>query len=157
MVIIMDIEYLSDNIFYARKVAEWIYGEFIKDIRHGLSFDQILLSVKQCYKTELPVRLIAKVDGKCVGTVSVVHNDLVYRNYTPWLAALYVDKVYRNNKIGERLVERAKDVANDFGFDEIYLRTEHTGNYYKRLGWQYVESCVDEFKLETEIYRYPLR
>ena len=152
----MNIEYLADNMLYAREVADWIYDEFIKDIRPGISFDQILLSVKQSYITELPVRLIATADGKCTGTVSIVHNDLIYRDYTPWLAALYVDKAYRNNKIGERLVERAESIAKAFGFNEIFLRTEHTGNYYKRLGWTFVESCVDEFKLDTEIYKYVL-
>ena len=152
----IDIEYLDDNMLFAPVVAKWIFDEFINGIRRGVSYDQVLLSFKQCHKTELPVRFIAKAGNKCVGAVSIVHNDLAYKDYTPWLASLYVDKEYRNNKIGERLIERVKSISKELGFKEIYLRTEHAGNYYRRLGWQFIESCTDEFELNTEVFMIAL-
>ncbi|MCL2060182.1 MAG: GNAT family N-acetyltransferase [Oscillospiraceae bacterium] len=148
------IEYLSDNDIFAENIAGWIFNEFIKGIRHGISYEQILLSVKTCHKTTLPVRFAAKSGARCVGTVSVVQNDLLYRDYAPWLASLYVDAPYRKLGIGEMLVDKAKETAAALGYSELYLRTEHAGKYYERLGWQYVESCVDEFKLNTDVYKY---
>lgn len=152
----MKIMYLSDHIGFAEDVAKWIYDEFIHNIRNGLDYEQILTSVKECGKTELPIRLIAVADEKCVGTVSIVRNDLKCRAYTPWLAALYVDKPYRNNKIGEQLIERVKGIVQDLGYCELYLRTEHASGYYKKMGWQWVESCTDEFGLEPDVFKLTL-
>ena len=151
-----NIGYLIDNITYADVVAKWVYKEFIKDIRHGISYEQILSSMKDCHKTEFPIRLIALVDNKCVGTVSIVENDLQCRDYAPWLAALYVDEPYRKNKIGQQLIESVKKIVKELGYNELYLRTEHTSNYYRKLGWQFVESCVDEFNLTTDVFKFTL-
>ena len=138
---------------FAEEVAGWLYNEFIKDIRLGISYEQKLASIKMCGKNELPIRLIALIDDKCVGTVSLVQNDLRGCDYTPWLASLYVDVPYRKQKIGEQLVERVKDITRELGYTELYLRTEHAGNYYRRLGWQYIGSQKDEFGLVPEIFK----
>jgi predicted N-acetyltransferase YhbS len=152
----MTIEFLNDNITHAEQVAEWIYNEFIKDKRSGVSYEQVLNSVKLCCKDKLPVRLIALLDGRCVGTVAIVQNDLKGSEYTPWLAALYVDEAYRKNKIGEQLIEHVKAISKELGYSTVYLRTEHAGNYYKKLGWQYVETRKDEFGLNPGIFEFKL-
>ena len=152
----MKIEYLADHMVFAEDVAGKIYREFIENIRCGVSYEQVLSSIKNCNRTELPIRLIALADNKCAGTVSIVKNDLKCRGYTPWLAALYVDVPYRGNKIGEQLVERVKCIVRELGCDELYLRTEHTGDYYRKRGWQFVESCTDEFNLDTEVFKFTL-
>ena len=96
----MKIEFLVDNIIFAENVAEWIYNEFIKGIRHGISYEQVLSSVKNCHKAELPVRLIAE--------------------------------------------------------EELYLRTEYTSNYYRKLEWRFIESCEDEFGLKPDVFKFSL-
>jgi len=152
----MNIEYLSDHMAYAEDFANKIYLEFIKDIRHGISYEQVLAKVTNCHKTKLPIRLIALEDGKCVGTVAIVENDLKCTDYTPWLASLYVDPAHRGQKIAQRLIERVKSIVKDLGYTELYLRTEHTSDYYRRLGWEYVESHVDEFGLEPDVFQIAL-
>ena len=155
----MRIEYLADNIVFAENVAGWIFNEFVKDIRQGITYEQVLESVKNCHKEKFPIRLIAieeAVDEKCIGTVAIVQNDLKCRDYTPWLAALYVDAPFRRNSIGEQLIESAKSIVEEFGYNEIYLRTEHTSEYYRRLGWQFIESCEDEFGLKPDVFKFIL-
>ena len=149
----MEIQYLSDNMVFADNVAQWIYDEFIKDIRKGISYEQLSASINDCHKSTLPIRLIAIEEGKCVGTISIVHNDLAYREYTPWLAALYVDLPYRKNKIGIQLVEKVKDIVRSLNYKELYLRTEFASDYYRKRGWQFVESCEDEFGLQPDVFR----
>ena len=150
----MKIEYLCDNTHFIATVADWIYGEFIRDIRRGITYENILSAIGACSKDALPVRLVAVCGGRCAGTVSIVQNDLECRDYAPWVAALYVDVSFRNQKIGEKLLDRAKGIAAEMGYDEIFLRTEHAGNYYRRLGWRYVESCEDEFGLIPEVFKH---
>jgi GNAT superfamily N-acetyltransferase len=81
---------------------------------------------------------------------------LACREYTPWLAGLYVDESYRGEKIGVQLIERVKDIAKELGYDELYLRTEHASNYYRRLKWQFVESCYDDYDLKPDVFKVAL-
>ena len=152
----MEIRYLSDNLIYIDTITQWLYDEFVKNIRHGVSYEQIFNKYKVCYKKSLPVRLIAVIDEVCVGTVSLTENDLKCRDYSPWLAALYVDKAYQGNKIAEYLIERVKDITRDSNYNELFLRTEHASEYYKKRGWEFVEACVDEYNLNTEVFKYTL-
>jgi len=149
----MKIDYLTDNIVFAEVVAGWIYNEFIKGIKTDQSYETVLSSIKICYKTELPIRLIAIIDNKCVGTVSIVQNDLRCREYTPWLAALYVDERFRKNKIGQQLIQRVISITASLGYKELYLRTEHASNYYRKLGWQFVEACDDDYNLKPDVFK----
>ena len=149
----MKIEYLCDHINFADTVAKWIFDEFINGIKVDRTYADVLSSMKNCHKLELPVRLVALIDEKCVGTVSLVFNDLKCRNYSPWLAALYVDKDFRKQKIGERLIERVKTIAADLGYRELFLRTEHASGYYRKLNWEFVENCDDEYNLKPDVFK----
>jgi len=149
----MQIEYLADHMNFTEQAVEWIYSEFFHGIRHGISYEQLLQSFSICHKTELPIRLVAIENERCVGTVSIVQNDLDCRDYTPWLAALYVDESHRGNKIGEELIERVKQITKELGYDELYLRTEYASNYYRRLGWQFIESCDDHHNLKPDVFK----
>lgn len=149
----IQIQFLSEQPLYCNQVASWIYEEFVKDERPAFSDEDVLRRVKECYKDKLPIRIIAMADGICVGTAAVVENDLKSRSHTPWLAALYVAPDFRNNGIGVKLITAAKNVARDLGYHEIYLRTEHTSDYYRKLGWTFVERCPDDFNLEPDVFR----
>jgi len=153
----MKIEYLSDYPEFAELAAQWLYNEFGKDIRPSLTYDKMLLAIQDAHKIKLPIRLVALVDNQCAGTISIVCNDLSCRTYTPWLAALYVDTPFRKNKIGEQLIERVKEIVKELGYSEVYLRTEFAGDYYKKRGWQHVETCIDdEFQLKTDVFKFIL-
>jgi len=148
----MRIEYLCDHIGFADTVARWIYDEFIAGIKVDLSYEDILAAITKCCRQKLPMRLIALVDDTCVGTVSLVQNDLRCREYSPWLAALYVDKDYRNQGIGEQLINAVIDVARKLGHEKLYLRTEHASDYYRKLGWAFVETCEDDYDLKPDVF-----
>ena len=101
-----------------------------------------------------PITLVAIKDDECVGTVSVFENDLKTQNdLTPWLASLYVNPQYRGQGIAEKLINRVKEVIEELGFKELYLRTEHTSEYYRRLGWEFVYKTHDEKGQETEVFK----
>ena len=82
--------------------------------------------------------------------------DFYGKSYSPWLGGLYVDIPYRNEGIGQRMIDFIKQIAKDLGYYEIYLNTEHAGGYYKRLGWIYIETCLNEGGRMCEIYKYEL-
>ena len=149
----MEIKYLCDNISFADTTAAWIFNEFIKGIKIDRTYDQTLAAIKNCHKDKLPIRLIAMENNICTGTIALVENDLKCRNYTPWLASLYVDVPFRSRKIAQQLIERIKIITGELGYTELFLRTEHASNYYKRLGWQYVETCEDLYNLKPDVFK----
>ena len=147
------IKYLCDHIVYAETVAKWCYEEFVVGIRNDLSYADVLATMNKCYKQELPIRLIALINDKCVGTVSIVVNDLRCRTYTPWLAALYVDSDFRNQRIGRILIASVQSIVRQSGYTELFLRTEHASDYYRKLGWTFIETCDDSFGLKPDVFR----
>jgi GNAT superfamily N-acetyltransferase len=148
----MRIEYLCDNQQYVDLVAEWIYNEFIDGIKPGISYEKVKENYRGRKKASLPITIVAVENKVCIGTASLVGNDLKAKEYTPWLAGLYVDKEYRNRGIGKVLVEEIQAIARSFGYDTLYLRTEYASEYYRKLGWEFVETLIDEFGLKTSIF-----
>ncbi|MDP4183324.1 MAG: GNAT family N-acetyltransferase [Bacillota bacterium] len=148
----MRIEYLCENKQYIDTVVKWIYNEFIKGIRPGISYERVESGFWQRGKEALPITIVVVEDKTCIGAASLVVNDLKPREYTPWLAGLYVDKEYRNKGIGKVLIKEIEAIAHRFGYDTLYLRTEHASGYYRKIGWSFVEKLIDEFGLETSVF-----
>jgi GNAT superfamily N-acetyltransferase len=92
----------------------------------------------------LPIALIAHDGAKLLGTVSVIASDLEERpDYTPWVAALWVEPHARSRGIGGALVGRATRDCFALGIARAYLcaRPALTG-FYERLGWIPIERGV---------------
>ena len=135
-------------------IAHWLYSEFIHNIRPGITFQDVLNRFTNPVPGTFPARFSAMDGSQCVGTASLVQNDLSFRDYSPWLASLFVDPKRRNEGIGRLLIEKVKETTWEMGYDTLYLRTEFAGAYYRKLGWIFVEQCADEFGLEPEVYRW---
>jgi N-acetylglutamate synthase-like GNAT family acetyltransferase len=119
-----------------------------------LSLDKVIEYFGHTQLKSFPITLIALVDGECAGTVSIFENDLkIQRELTPWLASLYVNPHYRGKGIAKELINKVQQVVKELGFKELYLRTEHTSEYYRRLGWNFVYKTHDEKGKETEVFK----
>jgi len=152
----ISIEYLSDYPDCVGNVAHWLYDlydELDYNFEDEADYKNLYAHFQNNSKTELPIRLIALSDGKCVGTVTFIDNDFPGKTYTPWLGGLYVDIPYRNCGIGQKLIAFVKRIAKDLGYAEIYLGAENAGKYYKNLGWKCVETCANESGRMCEIYK----
>ena len=153
---VFEIAYLADYPAFAGNVSRWLYDEFVHPDNEELAYTEFHSIFTTNSKTGFPIRIVALCGGECVGTVTVIDNDFESRSYTPWLGGLYVEKAHRNRGIGRKLVEKAKQIAANSGYKEIYLNTETAGEYYKKLGWKYVESCPNESGRICGIYRFDL-
>ncbi|MEJ8554257.1 GNAT family N-acetyltransferase [Tepidibacter sp. Z1-5] len=140
----MNIVYLCEYPQYTEIVAKWIFEEFVKDIKPEITFDMVLSKLKKRKKNDMPVTLVALEDDLCLGTVSLFDNDLKNRpDLKPWLASLIVTKEFRNTGVGRILVDGIIEIAKDRNYKQLYLRTEKAVDYYKKLGWDYVEETFD--------------
>jgi predicted N-acetyltransferase YhbS len=93
---------------------------------------------------------LCALDGeRFAGTVLVIASDLDERpQYSPWVAALWVEPAYRQRGIGAKLVQSALAEAWRAGNRTAYLCAhEVRRDYYVRLGWTEIERDVGSDRL----------
>lgn len=94
----------------------------------------------------IPFALVAHDGPTFLGTSSVIPSDLEdLPEYTPWVAAVWVDPDYRTQQIGRSLVARAVSDAFALDIPRIYLCAPPLRrNFYLRQGWQAIRENVGE-------------
>jgi len=86
----------------------------------------------------VPTTIVALDEhGALVGSASLLDTDAdELRDFTPWLASVYVLPEHRSEGVGRALVDRIADEARALGFSTIYLFTLRARHWYADLGWQ---------------------
>jgi GNAT superfamily N-acetyltransferase len=137
----VEFEYLVDKQDQIPQVIQWwrsAWGDRMND-------DDLVIAKefsKSLGKTELPIDILAMVDGKAVGSAALKNQELieVYPQYQSWLGSVFVDEAYRGQNIASQLSLRVVDMARERGLRQLYLQTQNlSGGIYKKLGWQEVE------------------
>ena len=89
----------------------------------------------------VPITFLALDGDMPVGTTSLIADDLEMRpDLTPWFASLYVIPSQRGRGLGTMLVRHAVHMARTFGIETLYLYTPGQETFYRRLGWEFVET-----------------
>ncbi len=130
---------------FAPIVADRVWRAWWQPKGYALAFIEGL--VQQNLNDEpIPVALVAHDAGTFLGTASVIACDLDIRpQYTPWVAAVWVDPGHRSNGIGAALVRAGAEIAHRLGCDPAYLcALPPRHRFYERLGWQLIEAGVTE-------------
>jgi GNAT superfamily N-acetyltransferase len=124
-------------------VAERIWQAWWKDDGHPLSYIAGRLR-ENIEATPIPFALVAHNDAGFLGTVSVIASDLAERpQFTPWIAAVWVELEARRHGIGTALVNRATRESFALGFDRLYLCAgPQRSGYYENLGWTVIERGI---------------
>jgi GNAT superfamily N-acetyltransferase len=94
----------------------------------------------------IPTALVAHEGERFLGTVSVIASDEETRpQYTPWVAALWVEPEHRRQGNGALLVEKAASFAFSTGATRVYLLSRaHRRAFYEGLGWIVLEADAPE-------------
>lgn len=97
----------------------------------------------------VPFALVAYEGARFAGTASVIDSDLDERpQYTPWVAAVWVEPDFRSRQLGRRLVDRAVQGAFAAGHARVYLTARpQRRSYYDELGWTAIEDGVGDLGL----------
>jgi predicted N-acetyltransferase YhbS len=133
-------------------VANWIHQEFGKG-NPDRTLEYVINRFKNRNLNKIPLSLIALIDNECVGVVSIFDNDLETRpELTPWLAGLYVNPNCRCKGVADKLITGVLKICKNINYNTVFLRTEHTSDYYKKHGWTFVEYTTDENGLETSVF-----
>lgn len=126
-----------------RTLAEWSLAEWAGDFP-GDTIDWYLDLYDASARADgLPVCLMAVIDGRPVGTASLIEDDELpgATEPGPWVAAVFVEPGSRRAGVGAALVAEAVRRGHAMGFDEIYLYTEAGASWYEKSGWQAVRTA----------------
>ncbi len=140
---LININNLTKNLEASEKVLSWLYSEWgDMDILHYIrNISQNNLN----FSTNLPQVFVASIDGKVVGTISLLDNDMNIRpKLNPWIGCLYVEKRSRKFGIGSKLFKYAENYAKKNGIKKIYLFTSKIQKIAYRHNWSDVEKVLFE-------------
>lgn len=124
-------------------VARWSLDEW-RDAFHSDTIDWYLNLYSEADNTSnIPIVLVAFVDGEIAGTASVVADDELpgATEPGPWLASVFVTPQFRGNGVGTALVAEALSQSTAVGHTEIYLYTRSKMNMYQHLGFRTIRTA----------------
>ena len=129
-------------------VANMIYNEFWANVEDGMSVADLVAHLKTATQPQqIPLSLIALVDGQLAGTVNLIENDDDKRAHLrPWLAAMVVRADLRGQGIGTALVNALLAEAPLMKIPTVYFGTDGPG-FYTRLGAVKHEHVRDDFAI----------
>jgi GNAT superfamily N-acetyltransferase len=131
-------------------VADRIWQAWWKP--HGRPLDYITGRLRENMNAQaIPLALVAHDGDRFLGTASVVASDLDERpQFSPWVAAVWVEPDARGHGIGAALVDHATEATFSLGVRRVYLcaRRERSA-FYQRLGWHRIEENVGPFALDV--------
>ena len=134
---------------YADYAIDWFASKWSIDRK------EYEASVSDCiYKNESLPRwyIMLNENAEIIGGCGLIQNDFVDRvDLFPYLCALFVEKQYRGNALGAKLLQHARMDGAKLGFDKLYLCTDHT-SYYEKYGWHYIATGNHPWGSTSRIY-----
>lgn len=148
-----EISDLKTHPHFLDDAADRVWNAWWRQDGHQLDFIKGLFQENLTAETT-PVALIAHEGSAFLGTVSLIDSDMEARpQYTPWVAALWVEEQQRSHGIGGALLKAVAQQARDLNFSEVYLCAEaDKHDYYAERGWLLIEENIDGLN----IYRQSL-
>ncbi|KYC36745.1 hypothetical protein WA1_44520 [Scytonema hofmannii PCC 7110] len=137
----ISIHHLFNHPDCIQQVATWIYTEFWAD-KTGYTVETFERLLRQASDAaQIPLSLLALVEGQPAGTINLIANDDEHRPHLyPWLAALFVLPQYRGCGVGTSLVRALLYEAKQLGFSEMFLGTDQPG-FYCQFGAEFYEQA----------------
>ncbi len=86
---------------------------------------------------------LKRASGELVAFCTLAPKDCIDdESLETWIGFVYVMKEYRGNRLGEKLMNYACDMARKQGREKVYIATDHEARYEK-YGFVYMENRVD--------------
>jgi GNAT superfamily N-acetyltransferase len=113
----------------------------------GYTFEQISNRLADAMRGDLiPFAIVAHDGNEFLGSTLGIASDMSARpQYSPWVAAVWVEPQHRLKQVGRALVGHAAQTLFMRGFARIYLcSSPRRFNFYTRQGWVPIEENVGE-------------
>ena len=122
----MEISLLADHPDYAPKIAKWYFDEWAH-IAPNITEEMVLEKVieKSKNRGQIPLALIARLDDELVGVLELkFRENKNYPEYENWIGGVFTNPTNRGQGVASQLLKKAKELAIDFGVQDLYLQCE---------------------------------
>lgn len=107
-------------------------------------------------RNTLPQWYILEKKGTFIGCGGLITNDFISRgDLYPWVCSVFIEETHRGNAYGSLILEKAKADTKKFGFDSLYLSTQHIG-LYEKYGFRYIGQGYHPWGDTSRIYEFQL-
>ncbi|NNK83395.1 MAG: GNAT family N-acetyltransferase [Flavobacteriaceae bacterium] len=107
-------------------------------------------------RDNLPQWYLLELNNEIIGCAGLITNDFISRgDLYPWICALFIEEKHRGNAFASHLIEKAKQDSKTFGFEYVYLSTDHIG-FYEKYGFKYIGQGYHPWGEESRIYEIKL-
>ncbi len=134
--------YRDRAIAYLQKCWPSVRPEIYDDcIRHSIDA-----------RDHLPQWYLLMKEDEIIGCAGLITNDFISRgDLYPWICAVFIEESHRGNAYARLLMEKAKSDTKRFGYQYLYLSTEHVG-YYEKYGFTYIGQGYHPWGEDSRIY-----
>ncbi len=112
-----------------RRDFQYFPQEYIAEIGRQNNLWRLTIALTRANR----IMAVAKVRGRIVGYII----GSLTSGGTSELYWLYVDRQYRNHRVGGRLLQEALQIARSKGAHRVFLVTYNLRDYYQRQGFHY--------------------
>ncbi len=136
----MKVFHLKDRRECLEKICTWHHNEW-GYLNPGRTLEARIEKMREHFDgNTIPATYVAEIDGKIVGSASILESDMPERpELKPWLASVFVDPDYRKNQVGRTVVLKIMQHAREAGIKTLYLYTPDREHFYKHMGWKTIE------------------
>jgi predicted N-acetyltransferase YhbS len=99
----------------------------------------------------LPMAIVAHNEHGYLGSAFLIHSDMEERpQYSPWVAAVWVEAAERKRGVGRALIGEAAKNAGFLGYRAVYICCQpELEGFYSRIGWKIVEHTAGAKRLSV--------
>lgn len=132
----MEIVNLKDRLEYKDRLAGWHHIEWGYLYEDG-SIDKRVKRLDSHLEDQFIPSTFLIFDGDLKGSASIVESDMeIFKEFTPWLASVYIEESSRGLGYGSKVVKGVMDKARECGVNKLYLFTPDQERFYEKLGWK---------------------
>lgn len=62
-----------------------------------------------------------------------------HKEFLTWISNLIILKEYRGKGYGKLLIKEANKILKELGYKKVYLWTDQTPGFYKKIGFKYLQ------------------
>lgn len=104
-------------------------------------------------KNQLPQTVLLLREDKIIGVCGLIAEEKVQRpELTPWISYLLIAESERNKGFAGELLDYLRHLAAEFGFQTVYLTTDHI-DFYEKYGFREIGLANFSSGRPTKIYR----
>ena len=128
---------------YCREHWPPVYGHFVRIL------DEVFSK-----KGALPLCCLLLKGEAIIGFYVLAEREpLVRTDLTPWIGCLFVDEHERGRGLSARLLEHGREAAGRFGFDRVYVTTDHI-RFYEKFGFREIGLTTLRDGRPTKLYEH---